>query len=316
MWRFPNIASAKQHCDKEPNMKRRHFIQRTGVAAGAMLAAPSYFKACAGNDPMTRIGCTTVTFRKRFLLTNPDATGDLLDLKNIPEFFQDRFGISQPEYWSEHFESRDPAYLKELKQALDDKQCSLLNIQVDTPGKDMSDPMNSGLALEELKEWIDVGAILGTRMIRGSFMRYSLEEGIKSTKKLVDYAAGKGITFLSENHFDLMSEPEKHVRVAQELKHNKFGLLADFGNYPETTDKYQALEMIAPYTRLVSAKTHGYDANYNHTGFDFDRCVRIMEEGGFTGVYSVEQWEDGLPDYDYERIVDWMIQHVLANISI
>ena len=152
-------------------------------------------------------------------------------------------------------------------------------------------------------------------MIRGSFLRHSLEEGIKSARKLTDYAAGKGITFLSENHFDLMSEPHKHVKVAEEAKSENFGLLADFGNYPDSIDKYEALAMIAPYTKLVSAKTHAFDENYEHIGFDFDRCVRIMEDGGFTGIYSLEQWEEGLPDYDYERIVDWMIEHVQSHIG-
>jgi sugar phosphate isomerase/epimerase len=298
-------------------MKRRHFIQRTGVAAGAMLAAPSFFSACNGQDPMVRIGLTTVTFRKHFLSTNPDATGDLLTLEKIPEFFRDRFGIYQPEFWSEHFESRDASYLKDLKAALDKHKCSLVNIQADTPGKDMSNPenRNSGLAVEEIKEWIDVGATLGSKMVRGSFMQHSLEEGIKSTKELVKYAKSKGITLLAENHFDLLSVPENHLRVAQELGKDHFGLLADFGNYPEPIDKYSALAMIAPHTLLVSAKTHGYDENYEHSGFDFDRCVRIMEEGGFQGIYSLEQWEDGLPDYDYERIVDWMIEHVRSNLS-
>ena len=298
-------------------MKRRQFIQSSGVAAGALLAAPSIFTSCSGKDPMSRVGLTTVVFRNRFTSTNPDATGNLLSLEKIPQYFQDRFGIYQPEFWSEHFESREPSYLKGLKEALDKAHCALINIQVDTLGKDMSDPEhgNSGLAVEEIKEWIDVGASLGAKMVRGSFMRFSLEEGIKSTKKLVKYAAGKGITFLSENHFDLMSEPEKHVQVATEVNHKNFGLLADFGNYPETTDKYEALEMIAPHTLLVSAKTHAYDENYEHTGFDFDRCVRIMEDGGYTGIYSLEQWENGLPDYDFEKIVDWMIEHVQANLA-
>jgi sugar phosphate isomerase/epimerase len=299
-------------------MKRRYFIQRTGVAAGAMLAAPSVFQACAGgSDPMARIGLTTVTFRKRFISTNPDASGNLLTLEKIPEFFRDRFGIYQPEFWSEHFESRSPAYLKELKAALDKNHCTLVNIQADTPGKDMSNPENgnSGLAVEEIKEWIDVGSTLGSKMVRGSFMQHSLEEGIKSTRELVSYAKSKGITLLAENHFDLLSVPENHLRVAEEIGRDHFGLLADFGNYPEPIDKYQALEMIAPYTLLVSAKTHGYDENHQHIGFDFDRCVRIMEEGGFTGIYSLEQWEDGLPEYDYEKIVDWMILHVKDHIG-
>lgn len=300
-------------------MKRRRFIQHTGLATGALLAAPSVFTACASTDPMSRIGCTTVTFRKRFASTNPNvASSEAMTLLDIPEYFRDRFGIYQPEFWSEHFESRDPSYLKGLKEALDKAHCTLINIQADTPGKDMSDPENgnSALAVEEIKEWIDVGAFLGAKMVRGSFMKHSLEEGIKSAKQLVRYAAGKGITFLSENHFDLMSEPEKHVQVATEVGSENFGLLADFGNYPATTDKYAALALIAPYTRLVSAKTHGYDENYKHKDFDFDRCVRIMEKGGFTGIYSLEQWENGLPDYDYEKIVDWMIEHVRANLAI
>ena len=168
----------------------------------------------------------------------------LLTLEQIPEYYQDRFGIYQPEFWSEHFESREPSYLKYLKKAHDKAHCTLINIQADTPGKDMSDPEhgNSTLAVEEIKEWIDVGAQLGAKMVRGSFMRHSLDEGIISTRLLVDYAVKKRITFLSENHFDLMSDPEKHVKVAREVRNKHFGLLADFGNYPETTDRYEALK--------------------------------------------------------------------------
>jgi sugar phosphate isomerase/epimerase len=297
-------------------MKRRIFLHHSGMVAGSLLAAPSLLRGCTSPDPMSRLGITTVVFRNRFESTNPDvSSSEAMTLLDIPEYFRDRFGIYQPEYWSEHFDSREPAYLKEVKNAIEKSHSTLINIQADTPGKDMSDPQNSRLAIEEIKEWIDVGAFLGARMVRGSFMMHSLEEGIKSTRLLAKYAASKGIIFLSENHFDLMSIPENHLKVAQQVDSKNFGLLADFGNYPESTDKYEALRIIAPYTRLVSAKTHGYDENYEHTGFDFDRCVRIMEEGGFTGVYSLEQWENGLPDYDYERIVDWMIEHVQANLD-
>jgi sugar phosphate isomerase/epimerase len=240
----------------------------------------------------------------------------VLTLEKVPEFFRDRFGIYQPEFWSEHFESREASYLKDLKAALDKHNCTLINIQADTPGKDISNPEdgNSALAVQDIKDWIDVGAALGSKMVRGSFMQHSLEEGIKSTRELVKYAKSKGITLLCENHFDLMSVLENHVRVAREVGGKNFGLLADFGNYPETTDRFEALRMIAPYTLLVSAKTHGFSDSYEHTGFDFARCIRIMEEGGFRGVYSLEQWENGLPDYDFERIVDWMMSQVQENI--
>lgn len=74
-----------------------------------------------------------------------------------------------------------------------------------------------------------MGAVLGSLMVRGSFMQHSLEEGIKSTKLLIEYAKSRGITLVCANHL---------------------------------------------------------------------KVVR----------------EDGLPDYDYEKIVDWMIEHVKANM--
>jgi hypothetical protein len=40
-----------------------------------------------------------------------------------------------------------------------------------------------------------------------------------------------------------------------------------------------------------------------------------METDGFNGIYSLEQWEDGPLDYDFERIVGWMIEHVSDNIN-
>ena len=134
-------------------------------------------------------------------------------------------------------------------------------------------------------------------------------------KSLIDYAKSQDMILLAENHFDLLSIPENHLELAQKMEGEGFGLLADFGNYPENIDRYEALKMIAPYTLLVSAKTHAYDDDYNHISFDFDKCVRIMEDGGFKGIYSLEQWENGPLNYDFEKIVDWMIEHVLANIG-
>jgi sugar phosphate isomerase/epimerase len=287
------------------------------MTAGALLAGPALFSNVVKADPMSRIGLTTVVFRNKFSSTNPDLTSDELTLKDIPQYFSERFGIRNLEFWSEHFESREQAYLKELKKSIQKYGSRLINIQADTPGKDISNPENgnSALAVQELKEWIDVGKFLGSKMVRASFMHKSFEEGMKSMRLLIDYANSQGVILLAENHFDLLSVPENHLELAKKMKGEGFGLLADFGNYPDDIDRFEALKMIAPYTLLVSAKTHAYDEDYNHISFDFDKCVQIMEAGGFRGIYSLEQWENGPLDYDFEKIVDWMTEHVIANLS-
>jgi sugar phosphate isomerase/epimerase len=298
-------------------MKRRDFLSSAGMATGTLLAGPALLSNVAIADPMSRIGLTTVVFRNQFSSTNPELTSNEFTLRDIPQYFSERFGIRNLEFWSEHFESREPAYLKDLKKSIQKDNCQLINIQADTPGKDISNSENgnSALAVQEIKEWIDVGKFLGSKMVRASFIHKSFEEGMKSMKSLIDYSNSQGMILLAENHFDLLSIPENHLELAQKMKGEGFGLLADFGNYPENIDRYEALKMIAPYTLLVSAKTHAYDDNYNHISFDFDRCVQIMEEGGFSGIYSLEQWENGPLNYDFEKIVDWMIEHVSANIS-
>jgi len=298
-------------------MKRRHFLSQTGLAGSVLLMNSSVIFSKAKADPMSRIGLTTVVFRNEFASTNPDLSSSVLTLQDIPKYFNERFGIHNVEYWSQHFESREKSYLKDLKKALEKENCTLINIQADTPEKDISNPEdgNSALAIQEIKEWIDVGKFLGSKMVRASAMNKSFEEGMKSMKMLADYARSQGIILLAENHFDLLSIPENHLKVAEALNGEYFGLLADFGNYPDDVDRYEALKLIAPYTKLVSAKTHAYDGDYNHTSFDFDKCIRIMEEGGFRGIYSLEQWESGVLDYDFEKIVDWMIEHVSANLS-
>jgi hypothetical protein len=40
-----------------------------------------------------------------------------------------------------------------------------------------------------------------------------------------------------------------------------------------------------------------------------------MEECGYNGIYSIEQYAGGTTDYDYERIVDYAIERILTNLA-
>lgn len=265
------------------------------------------------NDPMSRIGLTTVIFRDRFRSETSGNITSELKLTDIPEYFSKRFRIHNIEFWSKHFESTDQAYLQSIARMLRRNNSKLINIQVDTK-YDVSDPdtENREKALSEMRIWIDVAATLSSQMVRVSIMNKSLEEAINSVQILNEYASKKGVKLLVENHFDLFSNPENHVKLYKEITNGNFGLLADFGNYGKKVDRYKALEQIAPYTKLVSSKTLMFDKDYNHTSFDFARCIRIMEKAGYQGIYSLEQWSNDT-DYDEEKIVDYMIKQVLDN---
>jgi len=297
-------------------MNRRQFLQTSGLAAGTILAGPAALAGPISKEGMSRIGMTTVVFRERMLTSESNYVDNELTLQGVPAYFNDRFNIRNVEYWSRHFVSREIPYLKEVKNALADSRSTLINIQVDTR-YDVSDTETEKreLAIAEMKEWIDAASFLGSKMVRVSGMRKSYEEAVKSLILLNEYAKEKGIVLLVENHFDLYSDPDIYVNMAKDVADPNMGLIADFGNYPEETNQFEALEKIAPYAKLVSAKTLAFDMeSYTHTSFDFPRCVRIMEDAAYKGIYSLEQWGPRYIKYDYEKIVDWMIKNVKANI--
>ncbi len=298
-------------------MKRRKFIKVSAAAGISIAAFPTVFIKPSKVNKMDRIGLTTVVFRNRFRSTIPKnfTLTDELTLQNVPEFFADRFRIHNVELWSQHFDSKSPAYLSDIKKALKKSKSTLIDIQVDTKN-DLSNPddeiRNKGIL--DMKEWIDVGKFLDSQFIRISPMKKSHEKSTESIKKIVAYASTNGITALVENHNDMYSNVENHINIRKDIADKNFGLLADFGNYPTSVDIYNALKQIAPFTKLISAKTKDFDENMNHISYDFEKCVRIFQEAGYEGIYSLEQWGKDNPDYDYEKITDWMIEQVKENL--
>jgi sugar phosphate isomerase/epimerase len=315
-WLYKNLKNFK--------VKRRNFLIKSGILTGLCLSGPMIFASKPKINPMDRIGITSYVFRDRFDLKKTGTIQDELKLTEIPAYFTQRFGVRNVEFWSMHFESLETSYLKDLKKSLKQNKCRLINIQVDMPRTDVSDPdatiRENGM--QQLKKWIDAGSYLGSESVRPSRMTKSIDIAIESVTELTKYAAKKNIQLVVENHGDMYaSNPEYHVRIAEEMRAiPNFGLIADFGNYPATIDTYASLKMIAPYTKLVSAKTREFDKNYNHLSYDFRKCIRIMEDSGYSGIYSLEHsispgnYEYGPENYDFERITDWMIEQVKANI--
>ncbi|HTO05185.1 MAG TPA: sugar phosphate isomerase/epimerase family protein [Opitutus sp.] len=300
-------------------MNRRTFIFNTSglIISAWMLPAVSF---AASDNRMDRIGMGTVLFRNRFKQTRPKdlktAAGDLT-LLDVPQFYRDRFKVNQVEFWSYHFESLEPGYLEQLKNKLRAAGSTLVNIQVDTNYNMASaDELKRRESIAHVKPWIDAAALLGSRAIRINPGNGPFEKSVESMREVNAYAKSKGIPLLTENHFGIEMDPEVHLRLRDEAGPENFYTLPDFGNYSDEV-RYAALEKILPYAYLVSAKAAEFRDNsgsLEHVSYDFDRCVRMAEKAGFKGVYSVEQWTRSNPDIDYEKVGDWLIEHVKANI--
>jgi sugar phosphate isomerase/epimerase len=294
---------------------RREFLFGS---AGVIFAASAH-PAWAARSASDRVGLGTVIFRSRFEQTKAKgvALENPLTLLAVPAYYRKRFGIRQLEFWSNHFESLEPAYLAELKGRVKAAGAELINVQVDGAYDLASeDEAERQRSLERVRQWIDAAALLGSRAVRVNPGRTggSLEMSIASMTEVNRYCVARGLPLLTENHFGIEMDPELHLKIRSAAGPDNLYTLPDFGNYP-VESMWESLPKILPYAYVVSAKVVDFDARGRHVSYDFDRCVRLCERAGFKGIYLVEQWSRKDQDLDYEKIAEWAMQRVRANLG-
>jgi len=296
-------------------MLRRSFILR----AGGVLLALSSGATRAAKLSGDRIGMGTVIFRNRFEQTKPKGGAEIRDplsLLDVPAYYRQRFGVRKLEFWSYHFESLEKPYLQELRKRVKAAGAELTNVQVDV-NYDLASTNEEERqrSLATVREWIDAAALLGSQAIRINPGKSggSVEQSIASMKEVNRYCQSKRMPLLTENHFGIEMNPDVHLQIRDAAGPKNFYTLPDFGNYPVAT-MWESLAKIIPYAYVVSAKAADFDAQGNHLSYDFDRCVQMCERAGFKGVYLVEQWSRKEQEYDSEKIADWLLQRVRANI--
>lgn len=292
-------------------MNRRTFHKRLGLLTVSALASPGVGFSRGLNAP-DRLTMSTVNFRERFVQTkSKDAanTRGLLTLAEIPQYFKDRFGLNQVEFWSKHFESIDQNYLKDLKASITKSKSRLVNIQFDEDYQ-IGSP-DEGIRKKSLQlvlQWLDAAHYLGSGAFRVNPGNGDVNHAIASLKTINEVCKSKGLILMVENHFGMEMNPDIHLQIVKKVGKNMY-TLPDFGNYDNAV-RYDGLKKIMPFAYQVSAKTMAFDENLKHVSFDFDQCMKICVESGFKGIYSVEQWSREPIKENEEAIADWMISKI------
>lgn len=219
--------------------------------------------------------------------------------------FTARHGISGFELVNTFFPSPQYAYLKQLKQRADDQSVRLLLIMCDGEGS-MAQPDKPGRdqAVKNHHKWIDIAQILGCHAIRCNTGAREGDDGAldrcaESFAALVEYADAAGINVLIENHWGLSSDPAWLTGLMRKVDHPRFGTLPDFGNFPDTVDRYAAVEAMMPYAKALSAKCYDFDdASGAETKIDFTRMLGIAAAAGYEGYVGIEYEGERLSERD------------------
>ena len=139
--------------------------------------------------------------------------------------------------------------------------------------------------------------LMANRGIEPTLPGYTEEDGFKwvidSIQKCLPKAKECGVILGLENHWGLARTPEGLLRIANAIDSPWLEILLDTGNFLE--DPYDKLEMCAPQTVFMQAKTYYGGGLWYTLDLDYPRIARIMRKHNFRGYISLEF--EGNEDY-------------------
>ena len=119
---------------------------------------------------------------------------------------------------------------------------------------------------------------------------YTEEEGfnwvIESIEKCLPKAQECGVVLGLENHWGLGRTAEGVLRIVDEINSPWLQVTADTGNFLE--DQYRQLELLAPKTFLVQAKTYFGGGKWYTLDIDYEKVAEIFQKVNYRGYISLE----------------------------
>lgn len=213
-----------------------------------------------------------------------------------------------------------------IKLAERAKECDMPIVQYSV-GADM---LGGGDAeVERLKGSVDAAVLLGAYGLRHDITfrmpdphRFDWLEAVKiiapRIRALTEYAAGKGVRTMSENHGQIFQAPERVIEMVRAVGNPNYGLLVDIGNFIcADVDPLMSTAATAPFAMHVHVKDFimkpGSEPNpggwgttlcgnyfrgtvVGHGVIKVKQSLDVLKKFGYDGNVSIEfeGWEDNL----------------------
>ena len=116
---------------------------------------------------------------------------------------------------------------------------------------------------------------------------------IESFERCLPTAERCGVVMGLENHWGLGLTPQGVLRIVDAIGSPWLAVTMDTGNFLE--DPYARLEMLAPKTVFVQAKTYYGGGKWYTLELDYDRIAAMLKRHDYRGFISLEF--EGLEDY-------------------
>jgi sugar phosphate isomerase/epimerase len=224
-----------------------------------------------------------------------------------------RFGVRNIEPLGSHFVSTEPAYVAELRGAVEKAGSRVVNIPVSV-GASFYDPELAARdkAVANAKKWVDVAVALGSRGIRVHIQgaknaRPDVDLASESLKRVSDYSGAKGIITTLEND-DLVSEDAFFlVKVIEKVNSPSLRALPDFGNSMLTGNAEFNYSAVTAMFRHATNIAHVKDSEVDRGKVfrvDMAKTFGIAKASGYRGYFSMEWEGQGGPYEGTQLLID------------
>src|SRR5262245_58107991 len=287
----------------DPRICRRHFLAgTTALAVGRGLNAPGLV-AAEIKPPANRIGISTYSFwqfNRR----------DFRDIEKCIDLAGE-MGFDGVELLHRQMQNEDKGYLQRLKRrafvnGLD--LCGFSTHQGFLSPDETVRQRNIDATIHQIELAYDMGIptmrvntgtwgtsrnfdeLMKNRGIEPPREGYTEEDGfgwvIASLEKCLPAAEKCGVLLGLENHWGLGRTAEGVLRIVNKIDSPWLQVTADTGNFLE--DPYDRLEMLAPKTILVQAKTYYGGGLWYALELDYPRIAAIFRRHNYRGYVSLE----------------------------
>jgi sugar phosphate isomerase/epimerase len=204
-----------------------------------------------------------------------------IDLFGYLESCKFRYHLDSADIWNGMIPNLDPEFLKKVKDELQERDLTLVNLCVDGPHIWEDDPAVRNQHHQDALEFLQAANFLKARTIRidagGRGEQFSAEQFdliVNRYREYAQFAYDHGFKVGPENHWGPEVQPETMARICQAVDHPGFGVLLHLrGNSGDA--------IIAPW----AIHTHiSYEIVKNH----LEASVTMLKEKGYQGAWGVE----------------------------
>ena len=133
-------------------------------------------------------------------------------------------------------------------------------------------------------------------------------------RKLTEFGAMHEINVIVENHGGNSSNGEWLTGVMRKVNHPRCGTLPDFGNFGKF-DRYKGVELMMPYAKGVSAKSHAFDDQGNEKQTDYRRMMKIVLDAGYHGRVGIEYEGSNLSEPEGIRATKRLLERIRTEMG-